>query len=206
MPPRRNPLREAARHLASADPVMRRLVARVGPCTMRAERTPHFQSLAEAIVYQQLAGAAASTIWGRFVALYPGARLPSPAVVSRTPLARLRSAGLSGSKAASILDLAAHAADGRLPLARIARMSDDDVLEAVTEVRGIGPWTAHMYLIFRLGRPDVLPTGDYGVRKAAQRAYRLRALPEPDRLTRLAEPWRPWRSVAAWYLWRSLDL
>ena len=201
---RAHPAREGVEHLRRADPVLAALIDRVGPFGLAAKRhRDHFGSLSRAIVYQQLSGKAAETIHGRYLALFPGTPTPR-AVLDATP-ARLRAAGLSGAKAAALLDLASATLDGRLPLPVSARLSDEEIVERLVNVRGIGPWTAQMFLMFHLGRPDVLPVGDLGLRTGAKRLYRLRGDPSPARLLRLAEPWRPWRSVATWYLWRSLD-
>jgi len=194
----------ALRHLHAADVGLRPLVARHGAPPLAPTRDP-FRSLARAIVYQQLSGAAAGTIFQRFVALYPRNRFPRPAALAATPVARLRSAGLSGAKAAALRDLAAHFADGRVRAARLLRADDDAVRAALLPIRGIGPWSVDMFLIFGLVRPDVLPTGDLGVQKGMQRHFGLRKLPSPAQMTRLAAPWRPYRSIASWYMWRVLE-
>lgn len=197
-------LADAASHLRRADPVLGAIVERVGPCTLEFPRRPApFRALARAIVFQQLSGKAAETIHGRFAALFGGR--PSPAGVLAAADATLRGAGLSRGKVAALRDLAAAAGDGRLPRRFPPTMTDDAVTDALVRVRGIGPWTAQMFLLFHLGRPDVWPIGDLGVRTAVRRAYALRREPTPARLERLAAPWRPFRSVATWYLWRSLD-
>lgn len=199
---------EAVRTLRDGDAVMRKLVDRVGPFALRLKASEDtFESLAESIVYQQLTGKAAATIFGRVRALYPGGRLV-PARVLATKDDALRGAGLSGSKLASLKDLAERADAGRIPsLAELQRMDDDAIVERLTEVRGIGRWTVEMLLIFRLGRPDVLPLGDYGVRKAFGRVFRRSdELPPVADLARRGERWRPFRSVASWYLWRALEL
>lgn len=195
--------RRAVRHLRRADPVLARLIGEVGPCRYRVDRGGGpFAVLVEAIVYQQLAGAAAATIHGRLCALV-GRRYPRPEDVARVTDAGLRGAGLSRQKIGYLRDLVARVQDG-LPLGRLSRLSDEAVVEALTTVKGIGRWTAEMYLMFRLGRLDVLPVDDLGIRKAMQNAWRKRALPKPDWMRATAEPWRPYRSVACWYLWRSL--
>jgi DNA-3-methyladenine glycosylase II len=180
------------------------VIDRHGPPPLTPTRDP-FQSLARAIVYQQLTGKAAGTIFARFVALFPGGKFPSPELLARTPLPRLRSAGLSGGKAAALLDLAAHFADGRVRPAELRRAPEEAVRAALLPVRGIGPWSCDMFLIFGLVRPDVLPVGDLGVRKGMQLHFRLRALPEAARMEKLAAPWRPYRSLAAWYMWRVVE-
>lgn len=155
-------------------------------------------------MYQQLAGSAADAIHGRFMKIY-GGRFPAPARLLRTPAEKLRGVGLSGRKTEYICDLARRVHDGSIDLPALASMADEQVVEKLTEVKGIGRWTAEMFLIFNLGRPDVLPVGDLGLRRAMQKLYRLRSLPEPEKMERIAEPWRPYRSVATWYLWKSLD-
>jgi len=197
----------ACRHLTAADPRLGALILRAGAFTMRPERTQSlFGALVEAIVYQQLSGKAAETILGRVVALYRPRRFPRPVDLLETPVERLRAAGLSAAKAAAVKDLAARTLDGTVPtMARVRRMSDDEIIERLTAVRGIGRWTVEMLLLFRLGRPDVLPLGDLGVRKGFARAFNRRALLDPLVLSRRAERWRPYRSVASWYLWRALD-
>ncbi|HVN52162.1 MAG TPA: hypothetical protein VMT43_12045 [Acidimicrobiales bacterium] len=197
---------EASATLARLDPTMARLVDEHGPMRLprpvRADR--RFEDLAESIAYQQLAGKAAATIWGRFRALYDPGPLDAEEVLA-TPVDSLRAAGLSGAKTAAVLDLARHVADGTLTLERAGRMSDDEVVAQLVQVRGIGPWTAHMFLIFTLQRLDVWPTGDYGVRTGYGLAYGLREAPAPAALEELGERFRPYRSVAAWYCWRVLD-
>ena len=198
------PLDDALRHLRAADPRLAPLIDRHGPPPLEATRDP-FRSLARAIVYQQLSGGAASTIFKRFCGLYPGGRFPRPAALAATPLLRLRSAGLSGAKAAALLDLAAHFADRRVQKAHLLSAPDDEVRAALLPVRGIGAWTVDMFLIFGLVRPDVLPVGDLGVRKGMQLHFGLRKLPEAPRMEALAAPWRPFRSFASYYMWRVVD-
>ncbi len=167
----------------------------------------HFDHLSRAIVYQQLSGGAASTIYGRFVQRIGRAgATPTPADILSVDDDTMRACGLSGAKTRAIRDLAGHVADDRLPLARFDEMDDEAITEALVQVRGVGRWTAQMFLMFRLGRPDVLPVLDLGVRKGAQRIYRMRALPDAARLEKVARNWRPWASVASWYCWRVLDL
>ena len=190
-------------HLRRTDPRLGAVIQRVGACAMRP-RGQIYQSLFRSVLYQQLAGNAAAAIERRVKALFGGVT-PAPAEFLGASAEALRGAGLSRQKQAYLRDLAAHFADGRLEARRLARLPDDDLIGAVTTVHGIGEWTAHMLLIFSLGRPDVLPVGDYGVRKGMQRLYRLRDLPKRDKMERIAAPWRPYRSIAAWYLWRSLD-
>ena len=204
MKPTPDDLRRAVSQLRRVDPVMARIIGRVGPCRLApAPRGSPFAALVESIVYQQITGTAAAAIYGRLCALF-GRAHPRPQDVAGATDEALRSAGLSRQKIGYLRDLASKVEDG-LPLRRLSRLDDEAVVEALTSVKGIGRWTAEMFLIFRLGRLDVLPADDYGVRKAMQRAYRMRDLPKPDRMRRVAEPWRPYRTVGSWYLWRSLD-
>jgi len=198
----------ACSHLRIAEPRLDELISRAGAFTLRPVPTQSmFAALAEAIVYQQLSGSAAATILGRVVALYHPRRFPAPDDVLETPPERLRGAGLSGAKTTALRDLAARTLDGTVPPMSLARRMDDDALiERLTVVRGIGRWTVEMLLMFRLGRPDVLPVGDLGVRKGYARTFRTRGLPAPEAMRRRAERWRPYRSVASWYLWRALEL
>ena len=198
--------RAAVRHLKRVDPTLRRVIERVGPCrlTLRTEGAD-FDHLARAIVYQQLAGKAAAAIHGRLLGLY-GDRPPTPAELLGTRVARLRRAGLSRQKLAYLKDLARHVHTGALPLGDLSDLPDEAIIEAVTQVKGIGVWTAQMFLMFRLGRPDVLPVLDFGIRNAVRLAYGLRKMPKAAQLERIAAPWRPYRTVACWYLWRSLDV
>jgi DNA-3-methyladenine glycosylase II len=195
--------RRAARHLHRVDPVMAAIVAKVGSCRLETDRRlGPFAYLVAAIVHQQITGKAAASICKRLTTLNRG-RWPRPEHIAAASDEELRACGLSRQKIGYLRDLAVHAQNGR-SLHRLARLSDEEVIEALTEVRGIGRWTAEMYLMFRLGRPDVLPVDDFGVRKAMQLAYRKRALPKADWMRKKAESWRPWRTVASWYLWRSL--
>jgi methylated-DNA-[protein]-cysteine S-methyltransferase len=165
-----------------------------------------FHALCESIAYQQLSGKAAATIFGRVRAIYAPKRFPTPAELAATNPATLRTAGLSNAKTLAVLDLARRTAGGELPtLAQVRRMSDEEIVARLTVVRGIGPWTVHMLLIFRLGRPDVLPVADYGVRKGFQLTYKRKELPMADELATHAERWRPFRTMGAWYMWRALD-
>ena len=195
---------KARRLLARRDPVLRDLMRQHGACGLAdSQHTDPFQALVHAIVSQQLSTKAAATIAGRFDALYAG--VPTPALVAATSDTTLRGVGLSGQKVGYMRDLCRQIADGSLPLHALDAMPDEEVIVALTKVKGIGRWTAEMFLMFRLHRPDVLPVGDLGIVKAVQKAYRLRKIPSPDRLVRLGEAWRPYRSVACWYLWASLD-
>lgn len=195
-------LSAAAAKVARRDSVMARLMKRTGPFRLPKPTTDHFAALAESILYQQLAGAAAAAIHRRFVALFDGDLSPK-AVLAFRPR-RLRSAGLSGAKAASILDLAAKVADGTVPLDRIGRLSDEEIVTRLSVVRGIGRWTAEMFLIFQLRRLDVWPVNDYGVRKGYSLAYGLPDLLTPKELNVEGERFRPYRTVAAWYCWQAV--
>lgn len=199
-------LRAAVRHLKKADPVLAAIIKRVGPC--RWEIAPiHglFEALLESIIYQQLHGKAASTIHGRVLDLFPR-RKPDPKHLVALTDEALRGAGLSRAKLAAIRDLAAKTLSGALPSLKEARRTpDEELVSRLTTVRGIGPWTVHMLLMFRLGRPDVLPTGDFAIRKAFQLGWRKRREPTPEEIVKHARAWQPWRSVASWYLYRSLE-
>ncbi len=196
---------DAVAALRGADPALAAAVAVAGPCTLAARRVPGgaFAALARAVCYQQLAGAAARAIHGRFAALY-GDR-PTASAVAATPAADLRATGLSAAKVASLKDLAAKSLDGTVRLAGWSRMADDEIVARLSAVRGIGPWTAQMFLMFQLNRPDVWPVGDLGVRAGYARIHELAQLPSPAELTILGEPYRPYRTVAAWYCWRAVD-
>jgi len=196
-------LRRARRHLAAADPVMARLLREIGPVPMRPHRGGSaFAYLARAILAQQISVAAARSIANRIKQRFGWPLRPEHVLQSSD--AELRTLGLSRQKAGYVRDLAAHTRDG-LPLDRLSRLSDERVIEALTVVKGIGRWTAEMYLMFRLGRSDLLPVDDLGIRTAMRRAYGLRGMPKKDRMRRIAEAWRPYRSVACFYLWKSLD-
>jgi DNA-3-methyladenine glycosylase II len=193
----------ARRTLARRDPVIRELMREHGPCGLaNAQHTDPFKALVHAIVAQQLSTRAAATIDARFSALYGG--VPTPDKVAVTSDEQLRSVGLSAQKVGYVRDLCRRISDGSLPLAALDTMTDEEVVAALTAVKGIGRWTAEMFLMFRLHRPDVLPVGDLGIVKAVQKAYGLRKVPTPERLTRIGEAWRPYRSIACWYLWASL--
>ena len=197
----------AARHLMSADKRLERLIPRVGPFTLKPLKGTVFQGLLKSIVHQQLAGKAAQTIHGRLLALLPQKADEQPAALLALHDAALRSAGLSRSKALSVRDLAQRTVSRQIPARRqLARLADRDVIEVLVQTRGVGRWTAEMILIFWLGRPDVLPVHDLGVRKGYALAYRKRELPTPDELERRGKRWQPYRSVAAWYFWRAVDL
>jgi DNA-3-methyladenine glycosylase II len=196
-------MRKATNHLKKCDPVLRAIIERVGPCRMQFS-LPEFSSLAEAIVYQQLNGRAAETIFQRFTML--AGNPPTPEGILQLSDAQLRSVGLSKQKTAYVKDLAEKTLAGRLDFSRLPGLTDEEVIAHLTQVKGIGVWTAHMFLIFSLQRPDVLPTGDYGVRMAMQKHYKKRRLPQPKDMEKIAQAWAPYRSIACWYLWRSLDI
>ena len=194
---------KARRLLTKRDPVIGALIKRHGPCGLAdAQHEDAFVALVHAIVSQQLSTKAAATIAGRFDALFDGK--PNPSAVARVQDEQLRAVGLSTQKVRYIRDLCQRITDGSLPVQTLNELHDEDVIQSLTQVKGIGRWTAEMFLMFRLHRPDVLPVDDLGILKAVQRAYGLRKMPRPERLTKIGEPWRPYRSVACWYLWASL--
>ena len=199
------PWAEATAWLADQDAHMAAFVAYAGPCTLARRRTDGgaFAALSRAILYQQLATAAAATIHGRFAALYGGR--PTPEAVAATADDVLRSAGVSAAKAAGVKDLAAKVLDGSLRLGGLGRLGDDEAVARLCAVRGIGPWTAEMFLMFQLNRPDVWPVGDLGVRTGYARIHGLAPPPDARALAALGERYRPWRTVAAWYCWRAVD-
>ncbi len=186
------------------DPFFAPLIKRYGRPPKREVHSV-FQSLVRSIIYQQVTGKAAAAIMARFVALYPGEAFPSPQMVRKTPTETLRSAGLSGQKAAYIHDLAEKCTDGTIDEALLPTMTNDEVIEHLVRVKGIGEWTAHMFLITTLERLDVLPVGDLGIQKGFKALYKLRQLPTPKKMEQLAKPWRSYASVASWYLWRVAD-
>ena len=199
----------ALAHLRAADPALARLIDDFGPpdevLRRRGRRpTDPYGALLRAIVGQQLSTKAARTIFERLCALF-GDRTPTPAELLAADPELLRSAGLSRAKVSYLRDLAEHVEDGELELDRLAELPDDEVAEQLIAIKGLGRWTVDMFLIFHLGRPDILPVGDLGIRRATQLTYGLDDLPTPAELERIAEPWRPWRSLASLYLWRSLD-
>jgi DNA-3-methyladenine glycosylase II len=193
----------AEAHIVTVDPAFAPIVKAAGPYAPRPPAADNLYTLMRAIVFQQLAGRAATAIHGRFVALYDGN--PTAEAVLRTPPEQLRAVGLSGNKTASILDLAAKVVDGTVPLDRLDALSDDDIVLRLSTVRGIGRWTAEMFLMFQLRRPDVWPVDDYGVRKGFATIHKHAELPKPKALLELGEIYRPHRSVAAWYCWRAVD-
>lgn len=197
---------EAIDHLSRSDRKMAKLIGRVGPCTIEIKSRSPFEALVIAVTHQQLNGAAASTILKRVRALFPGRRFPAPAALLAMPDERLRSAGLSRAKTAALKDIAAKTLEGIIPGSRaIAKMSEGEILERLISVRGVGPWTIEMLLIFTLGRTDVFPVTDYGVRKGFALIYGWKKLPTPRELLAFGERFRPHRSTAAWYFWRALD-
>jgi DNA-3-methyladenine glycosylase II len=195
-------MRKAVHHLKKCDPVLAAVVERVGPCRMTF-REPDFATLVRSIVYQQLSGKVAAVIFDRLLKAVRG-RLTPGAILKLAP-ERMREAGLSGQKTAYIRDLAERTKSGEVNFATMPALSDEAVIEELTRVKGIGVWTAHMFLMFALQRPNVLPVGDLGVRMAIRKLYDLAELPHARDVEQIARPWEPYRSVASWYLWRSLD-
>jgi DNA-3-methyladenine glycosylase II len=195
-------MKHAIKHLKKADPVLGSLIAKVGPYQL-STREPSFETLCRSIVYQQVSGKAAATIFAR-LAKAVGRRFSARALLALTP-AELRACGLSQQKASYVRDLAERIVSRQLDLRKLLALSDEEVIERLTEVKGVGVWTAQMFLIFALERPNVLPTADLGVRNAVSKAYGLETPPKPADLVRIAESWHPYCSVATWYLWRSLD-
>jgi DNA-3-methyladenine glycosylase II len=196
---------EALKHLRR-DPVLKRVIRQVGPCTLRPVKREPYEALVRAIAHQQVHGRAAEAILGRVIALFPGHDFPPAAAVLATPAEQLRACGLSGSKVAAIRDIAEKAVDGLVPSrARAARMSDEQLIEHLVQLRGVGRWTVEMLLIFTLGRCDVLPVDDFGVREGWRVATGAETQVKPKDLAAIGETWAPWRSIAAWYLWRAAD-
>ena len=195
-------------HLSRRDPILRTVIRAHGPCTLVASRgVDPFAALVNAVAHQQLNGTAAKTILGRFHALFPGKRFPKPTDLAAVSDEQLRGVGFSRAKVAAIRDLAVHTLNGTIPTSRaIARLADDELVDRLVQVRGVGRWTVEMLLIFRLGRGDVLPVDEFGVRNGFRIAYGLDAMPTPRALLAHGECWKPWRSVAAWYLWRAADV
>lgn len=197
----------AVQHLQRADRELARVIKQVGPCPLAPRRGAPWQALVRSVAYQQLNGTAAETIFNRFRALFPGQKFPTPAQIVAAPDERLRSAGLSRAKTAAIKDIAAQTLRGVVPhRRRMAKLTDAEIIERLTVIRGVGPWTVEMLLMFTLGRPDVLPATDYGVRSGFALVYGLKELPAPKDLLAHGERWRPYRTVASWYLWRAVDL
>ena len=195
-------MKKALDHLKKSDAILASIIARVGPCKM-AYRDPTFEMLARAIVFQQLSTKAARTIYGRLEEAAGGALTPES--IQNLSVGEMRRAGLSRQKLGYIRDLAEHAISGKVDFAKLPAMSDEEVIASLTDIKGVGVWTAHMFLIFALRRPNVLAVGDLGVRTAIQRHYKKRVLPKPQHIEKLAVNWRPYCSYACWYLWRSLE-
>ena len=196
-------IEQAIRHLRKADPVMRNVIRKAGPFTMQLHRN-RFRALVFSILGQQISGKAAASIRARLIEYLKPEQI-SPQSIARLTPEKLRSVGVSPQKAKYLLDLATQVAEGKLRLDRVARMSDENVIDALVQVKGIGVWTAQMFLIFSLGRPDVFPHDDLGVRSAIRNLYGLDELPNKEISHRIATPWRPYASVASWYCWRSLE-
>ena len=198
---------QTIQHLSAVDKTLARLIRKVGPCTLKPERNcSPYKSLVRSVAYQQLNGTAAATILGRVQKLFPGKRFPEPEDLVSISADLLRGAGLSRAKTAAVKDIAAKTIEGVVPTSRVIRkMSNEEILERLTTIRGVGPWTVEMLLMFRLGREDILPITDYGVRKGFAVTYKLSDLPSPKELLAHGERWRPYRTTAAWYLWRALD-
>ena len=199
-------MRNATRHLSAVDPAMQALIRRIGRCGYQQEKREPYEALVRAIAHQQLHGAAARTILGRFLALHPDIPFPTPERVLSTNDTAMRGCGFSGSKTASIRDIALKALEGVVPTRRSAsRLSDTELIERLTVIRGVGRWTVEMLLMFNLGRMDILPVDDFGVREGYRKLHTLETQPKPKELAAIGEMWSPWRSVASWYLWRAAD-
>lgn len=197
--------RKAIAHLRKVDPALGEVIDRIGPYKgWPSGNGTHFDAVARSIVFQQLSGKAAGTIHGRFQGLY-GGRTPHPEELATTSDEQLRSIGLSRQKSAYLKDLGARVASGQLPIETLHELTDEEIITALTQVKGIGRWTAQMFLMFRLGRLDVLPDLDLGIQKGMQKAYRLRKLPTPERVKKIGAKWAPYRSIGSWYMWRLLD-
>ncbi|HSY65316.1 MAG TPA: DNA-3-methyladenine glycosylase [Terriglobales bacterium] len=196
-------MRKAINHLKKSDPVLRAIIERVGPYRMEFGE-PGFHSLAEAIVYQQLNGKAAATIFNRFTALT--GEPVTPEGINKLTNEQLRAVGLSKQKSSYLRDMAERAIRGELDFSRLTEMTDEEVIKHLTQVKGVGVWTAHMFLIFTLRRPNILPTGDFAVQMAIKKHYKKRKMPKPLQMEKIAKCWEPYRSIACWYLWRSLDV
>lgn len=201
-------LLEAEKHLSRRDPVMKRIIKQHAPCRLQKRpHTQHFSTLVGSIISQQLSTKVAQVIRGRFCELYTPATFPTPEQILSTPDEQLRSIGLSRAKLSYIKDIASKTGDGTLTFSRIHRLTDEEIINLLVQVKGVGVWTAHMFLIFSLGRLNVLPVGDLGIRRAIERAYGFPALPSASEIEQLARErgWHPYCSVTSWYLWRSLD-
>lgn len=198
-------VRKAVNHLRKSDPVLATLIAEIGPCRYDPQTFgTHFDALCRSIIFQQLSTKAASTIRGRFLDLFDG-RKATPDALLAIPEDKLRSVGLSRQKTAYLRDLAERVHTGALPLDHLGTLDDQAIIDYLVQVKGIGVWTAQMFLMFQLGRLDVLPDLDLGIRNAIKKAYRVRGVPTAKRIAKIGEPWRPYASIACWYLWRSLD-
>jgi DNA-3-methyladenine glycosylase II len=197
---------KARRALMRRDPVLGATIKSIGPCGMAdRQRKDHLSALVGSIVSQQLSTKAAATIFGRFTALFPDNHISDAAAIAAFDDATLRGVGLSGQKVSYLRDLSARIVDGRLDLDALETLPDEQVIERLTAVKGFGRWTAEMFLMFRLHRPDILPVGDLGIQNAIQRLYKLRKRPDPKRMMKIGEAWKPYRSVASWYLWQTLS-
>ncbi|HTI69725.1 MAG TPA: DNA-3-methyladenine glycosylase [Candidatus Limnocylindria bacterium] len=198
---------ETLRHLGSVDETLGALILRIGACELAPERRRSpFESLVRAVAHQQLHGTAAARILERFVALFPGMKFPDAEHLLAVSDDQLRAVGFSRSKIAAIRDIAAKTAEGVVPASKvISRLDDEEIIERLTQCRGVGRWTVEMLLIFKLGRPDVLPVDDFGVRQGYQITYGKRQFPKPKDLLKYGERWRPYRTTAAWYMWRAAD-
>lgn len=199
-------MRNAIRHLSAVDPAMATLIRRIGRCGYAQEKREPYEALVRAIAHQQLHGVAARTILGRFLALYPDMPFPTPQQVLSTDEEAMRTCGFSRSKVASIRDIALKATEGVVPTRRAAtRLSDTELIERLTVIRGVGRWTVEMLLMFTLSRMDILPVDDFGVREGYRKLHGLPEQPRPRELAAIGEMWSPWRSVASWYLWRASE-
>lgn len=194
---------DAIQYLCKADCNLEKIIKLVGKYSIKIRNDP-FQSLVESIIYQQLAGTAANAIYNRFINYYNNKQL-TPTRILNSPNVNLKKVGLSSRKIDYLKDLASHVYDGRINLEELPKMNDEEIINKLVNVKGIGRWTSEMFLIFSLGRQDVLPVTDLGVRKAIQKVYSLSELPKPNTIREIAKPWRPYRSIATWYLWKSLS-
>jgi DNA-3-methyladenine glycosylase II len=199
---------DATRRLTTADPTLGALIAKVGLCKLTPDRARSpFEALVQAVAHQQLNGSAANTILARFKALFPKRRFPSPAQVDAIGTDKITGVGFSRAKASYVKGIARAALDGLVPDRRkIERMTDDEIVARLTQIKGIGQWSVEMFLMFGLGRPDVLPVHDYGIQQGFAIVYGKRKLPKPDQILKYGERWRPYRTTASWYLWRAVDL
>lgn len=201
-----SPNQKAINHLRKVDPVMADVIARVGKCTLwPGTEWTHFDALVRSIVFQQLSGKAAATIHGRVIELI-GYGAEAPHKIVATSHERLRAAGLSNQKASYVRNLAEHVLNGSLPVESLHELSDEEIIAALTQVKGIGKWSAQMFLMFKLGRPDVLPELDLGIQKGIQKAYRMRKLPTPQQVLKRGAKWAPYRTIGSWYMWRILEV